>query len=201
MGWTFQDEPLRGETPAARITRLFTHEGASQRLSVLAAATVRGTVYAAVRVEDRTTGRAHVLCAVVLVRNSLREGFGYKEMDETMGPAACDPPAHILALLSPVEDIPNPRFAAAWRARVAERAAARAREASARRRLAVGDVLRPPAPVRLTGGHEAVAFRVAAVRARGNPVFETADAAGLRCRLPVRLIAACAVVRGGEGAP
>ena len=173
MGWTFQDEPLRGETPAARITRLYTHEGASQRLSVLAAATVRGTVYAAVRVEDRTTGRAHVLCAVVLVRNSRREGFGHKEMDETMGPVA----------------------------RVAERAAARAREASVRRRLAVGDVLRPPAPVRLTGGHEAVAFRVAMVRARGNPVFETADAAGLRCRLPARLIAACAVVRGEEGAP
>ena len=183
MGWTFQDEPLRGETPAARITRLYTHEGASQRLSVLAAATVRGTVYAAVRVEDRTTGRAHVLCAVVLVRNSRREGFGHKEMDETMGPVECDPPARILALLSP------------------ERAAARAREASVRRRLAVGDVLRPPAPVRLTGGHEAVAFRVAMVRARGNPVFETADAAGLRCRLPARLIAACAVVRGEEGAP
>jgi hypothetical protein len=53
-----------------------------------------------------------VLAAVVLISNTQKHGFGYKDMTETMGPCECACPDRIMRLLSPVTAIPNPSYAA-----------------------------------------------------------------------------------------
>lgn len=121
MGWLFQNTPLRHETPADYITRQFTHENAARRLTVLATATVGQVIYVAVHEEQKDTGRACTFAAVILFKNNRRDGFGYKDMTEHMGPCECDCPDRIMRLLSPIEDLPNPSYAADWRARVATR--------------------------------------------------------------------------------
>ena len=103
---------------------------------MLAAARVGNTVYMALRCPEKATGKSFVLAAVILISNTRKHGFGYKDMTETMGPCECACPDRIMRLLSPVEDIPNPSYAAEWRARVAARkkaaAAMRAKRASLR---------------------------------------------------------------------
>ncbi len=110
MGWLFHNEKLRHETPVQYITREFSHESETTRATVLTAAAVRGTIYAAIRNENKTTGRAYVFCAVILFKNSERSGFGYKDMDESCGPCEVDCPDRIMRLLSPVAQKSRPRL-------------------------------------------------------------------------------------------
>ena len=195
MGWLFQNQKLRHETPADYITRTFTYDGEIRRSTVLATATVGNVIYAAIRNEEKETGRAYVFAAVVLFRNSARDGFGYKDMCESMGPVECDCPDRIMRLLSPVEDIPQPSFTAAWRARVAARKAERrgARESAAA--IVVGDIVRLPNEVTLRpGGVRARAFRLVGRRKRTR-LFEPLDHPGVICRLSARLLADASVER------
>src|SRR5271157_5610636 len=119
MGWLFHNDKLRHQTPAQYIIEHFSHESETARTTVLAAAAVRSTIYAAIRNEDKTSGRSYVFCAVIPFRNSEKSGFGYKEQDESQGPVQCLCPDRIMQLLSPVEDIPRPGYTAKWRAQVA----------------------------------------------------------------------------------
>lgn len=146
MRWLFQDHPLRHERPAEYFMRKLTHESEGTMAAALVAATVRGTVYAAVRSLNKQTGASYVFCAVILFKNSKRDGFGYKMMDEGMGPCEVACPNRIMRLLSPIADIPDPSCAADWRARVA---AAKADAAKLRSTLAgqrVGDEVKLASP-------------------------------------------------------
>ena len=118
MGWTYV-KLSRHETPVEYITRTFSYERNGAKAAVLAAAAVRGTIYAAIRQQDRPTAKPYVYCAVVLFKNNRRDGFGYKDMSESMGPYYWDCPDRIMRLLSPVSDIPHPGHTAEWRANVA----------------------------------------------------------------------------------
>ena len=82
MGWLFHNEKLRHQTPVAYITKHFSFDGETAKATRLAAAAVRGTIYAAIRNEDKTTGKAYVFCGVFLFKNNNRDGFGYKDMCE-----------------------------------------------------------------------------------------------------------------------
>ena len=86
---------------------------------MLGAARVANTVYMAIECTEKATGKSFVLAAIILISNTRKHGFGYKDMTETMGPCECACPDRIMRLLSPVADIPNPSYAAEWRARVA----------------------------------------------------------------------------------
>src|SRR3546814_2261595 len=63
--------------------------------------------------------------------------FGYKDMDETMGPCEADCPARILDLLTPTDK----EYAREWRARCCANLERRARQ------LADGDRIRLPEPM------------------------------------------------------
>lgn len=139
MGWLFQRDRLRHQTPAEYFMQHFTHDSEAASATVIATATTRGVVYAAIRNLNKQTGVSYVFCAVVLFKNSDKDGFGYKDMDEGMGPCEADCPDRIMRLLSPVENIPNPGYAADWRFRVATRKANRAKTRSLLTRLRVGD--------------------------------------------------------------
>ncbi|MEO9191632.1 MAG: hypothetical protein ABI224_16750, partial [Acetobacteraceae bacterium] len=119
MGWLFLHHKLRHQTPAEYVTQHFTHDNGTTSATVLATATVGGTIYAAIRNADTSTGKSYVFAAVILFRNNEKDGFGYKELDEGMGPCEVDCPDRIMRLLSPIEEIPDPGYAAHWRTRVA----------------------------------------------------------------------------------
>ena len=201
MGWLFQNTKLRQETPAAYFTRLFTYDSQTMASIVIAAAAVRSTVYAAVRHRDKLTGVSYVYCAVILFKNSNKDGFGYKDMDESAGPCEVDCPDRIMRLLSPVAELPHSKYAADWRARVE---AHKARDATARTRLGLlrpGQVIALHHPVSFERGTLTVSrFRFLRMHKR-TPIFEPTDRPGFRCRLTKYLLATATwdQAAGGRG--
>jgi hypothetical protein len=195
MGWLVQNDMLRHITPVDYFIKHFSNENETRRSTVIAAAAVRGTVYAAVRHEMKTTGKTYVFRAVIPFKNNARQGFGYNAMHEAMGPCEVDCPDRIMRLLSPVEDIPDPSFTADWRASVA---AQKTRQRATRKQsaaLAAGDVIRL---------RHAVSFRRLGITTdsflfiglhKRTPIFEPTAHPGLRCRLTATLLADATVER------
>ncbi len=86
MGWLFHNDMLRSQTPAEYITQHFSCETDTHKAIVLATATVKGTIFAAIRNEIKSSGIVYIFCGVFLFKNNKRDGFGYKDMDEFHGP-------------------------------------------------------------------------------------------------------------------
>ena len=195
MGWLVHDEKLRHETPVQYVTREFTHTSGRGQATVLDAAAVRGTIYAATRNTDTETGRNYVFCAVILFRNSAKHGFGYKAMDECMGPCEVDCPDRIMRKLSPVEDIPDPSYAADWRARVAAAKAARKSSAQRLSTLKPGDRIRLSTPAHSgKSGITADTFVMIAMHKR-TPIFTPAAYPTFLCRLQRQTLALATIER------
>jgi hypothetical protein len=183
MGWFYPNDKLRHQTPAQYITRELTGEGPTGRATVLATATVRNTIYAAIRNEDKASGKSYVFAAVILFRNTKRDGFGYKQMDEGMGPCEVDCPARIMRLLSPVEDLPSPGYAADWRAKVEAARTERRKMTARRQRLTPGCIVRLTHPAVFKSlGFEDDTFTLLEIRKR-TPIFAPVSRPWARCRL------------------
>ena len=150
---------------------------------MIAAAAVGGTIYAAIRNHDRTTGKSYVFCAVILFKNNERDGFGYKDMDESMGPCEVNCPDRIMRLLSPFEEIPNPGYAADWRKSVAAAKATKAETRSRISKLAVGDEVKLTHPAHFrSSGIETDSFTIIGFQNRA-PIFVADQHPRLVCRL------------------
>ena len=193
MGWLVSDRPLTHETPAAYLTRKYTGETAEACSEVLAASQVGRAVYMAVRHTHKAgehAGQSYVYAAVILVFNTARDGFGRKSMTECSGPCEVDCPASIMALLSPVTEIPDPGSAATWRENVAAKVTRRRTLAASVPKLCPGQHVRLPRPVSFHGGTVTAAeFIVAPTPARRRgPVFRPVGHDFL-CRLPAELLA------------
>lgn len=117
MGWTFTHTPLpRGIKTEDHVAAKFNITNSrGERQETIAAAKVGGTVYLALRVTPPEDA-AFVTALVVLTKRSAG-GFGYKVMDEEMGPSESRCPARILDLLSPVSALRYPKYAEMWRQR------------------------------------------------------------------------------------
>lgn len=128
MGWLYMQSLGPHAGPRQYLDEQFTYTTDSVRSTVLRSALVRmRTYYAAV--EQLRNGRPREVFAVVcLVRYNPRdrEGyiFGYKDMDETMGPCESECPPAILDLLTPTDH----DYARAWRERCRTAAEARAKK-------------------------------------------------------------------------
>jgi hypothetical protein len=195
MGWLCHNDKLRHETPVQYVTREFSRDGRRHSTKVLDAAAVRGVIYAAIRNTDTESSRSHVFCGVFLFRNNAREGFGYKAMDEAMGPCEVDCPDRIMRLLSPVEDIPSPGYTADWRARVAAAKASRASAKAWLGKLSPGDTVCLPAAAHFAkAGFSADRFIVISIRKR-TPIFVPAAHPWFRCRLHPTALATASVER------
>ena len=72
------------------------------QLTTLAAARVCNTVYIAVQSTEKKSSSTFVFAAVILISNTKKHGFGYKDMDETIGPCQSDCPERIIRLLTPI---------------------------------------------------------------------------------------------------
>lgn len=92
MGWTFLD---RQPTSADAYFR----EAFADRYTALDSATINLSEYYAALADADRGGEVH--CFVALIRWS-RDGFGYKDMAERMGPTIANAPARVLDLLSPL---------------------------------------------------------------------------------------------------
>lgn len=170
MGWLIYDH-----TPACirdEIARLCTWDNEDGRGFPVLISKQGSTWYAAVRREpaegrrddgldatgsyetDATGG--YTFAAVFLTS---REGgeWGYKDMDETMGPNRAEAPPKLLDLLSPTTS----DHALKWRQRCRDHAARVARP------LKEGDVIRLDEPLRFTDGSERQTFRVSIERPAG----------------------------------
>lgn len=161
---------------------------------MLAAARVANTVYMALKITENTTGKWFVLAAVILISNTQKHGFGYKDMDETVGPYECACPDRIMRLLSPITDIPSPSYAAEWRAHVAARKTADAELRTKRKQLRPGSIVTLEREVSFRDGTKAIAFRMRFLR-RKTPVFEPVDRPGFLCRLSASSMAAATITQ------
>jgi Domain of unknown function (DUF6927) len=190
MGWLYQNDPV--DDPVAELTARFTNDGHTRTWLALAAARVANTVYMAVKSTDKATGESYVFAAVILISNSKKHGFGYKDMDESVGPCQCDCPDRIMRLLTPISDLPNPGYAADWRARVEARKNAKRQQRERRQSLRIGSIVTLRTAASFRGGYTASQFRVAYFWGR-TPVFEAGDPPTFRCRLTAAMLAAATI--------
>ncbi|BFL66259.1 DUF6927 domain-containing protein [Roseomonas mucosa] len=198
MGWLVSDRPLVRETPAEHLARDYTTDDERGRTEVLAASQVGRAVYMAVRRTERTgprAGRPYTFAAVVLVFNNARDGFGRKDMDESAGTCEVACPPRIMALLTPVEELPSSGHAADWRARVESARLERHRVAASRKHLLPGQRVRITERLSFCkGAVVATEFEVVPTPAgRRGPIFRPVGH-GFLCRLPTRLLAVAMTV-------
>jgi hypothetical protein len=147
MGWLYMQSLGGFKSPKAYLDNQFTCGGVNKVLK--SALCGMRTYYAAVQ-----HGEGEVFAVVCLVQYNKRakDGyvFGYKDMDETMGPCEADCPAAILDLLTPTESA----YAIAWRERC--------RKHLDRPKTKVGDIVVFEAPIRFSNGALHAAFKLIA---------------------------------------
>lgn len=148
MGWLYM-QSLRGHaTPRAYLDDQFTYTTDTVRSTVLRSALVGMRTYYAAVEQLRADNRRTVFAIVCLVRYNPRdrEGyiFGYKDLDETMGPCEAECPVAILDLLTEADN----EHAREWRARCRALAERRMR----RPRLRKGWTLRFEMPLTFSDG-------------------------------------------------
>jgi hypothetical protein len=191
MGWLFQSYPVAD--PVAYLTQEYNKP---PRHEVLDGSRVGNTVYLAIRCQDAKADKPFVIAGVFLISNTKKDGFGYKEQTECMGPNQCDCPKRIMRLLSPINAIPDPSYAAEWRANVARRheqqRSVRAKRKSIRKSLTLGAVITLAEPVRFRGGFSATRFRIAYFSCK-RPVFQALEGAGFYCRLTLLSLAGATI--------
>jgi hypothetical protein len=180
MGWLFQRDPV--DDPVAYLMAKYNYDCDTHTLQTLAGAHAGRAVYLAVRSTAKATGHSYVFAAVILISNTEKDGFGYKDQDESMGPNECACPQRIMRLLSPIADLPHAGYAAQWRAQVAAWHADQRTCRQRRRTLHIGSTVTLPAEVRFSSGVTARSFRVAHFRRR-TPIFEPLDRPGFFCCL------------------
>ncbi len=171
MGWLYMQSLRDFSGPRQYLDDQFTHERETVHSTVLRSALVRmRTYYAAVEVL-RPDREREVFALVCLVHYNPRdrEGyvFGYKDMEEAMGPCEAECPPAILDLLTPTENA----YALAWRERCRATAARRA----AKPRLRNGWTLVFDEPVTFTDG---------ASHARLEVVIDPSRPRAVRLRAP-----------------
>ena len=132
MGWLFMRSLGGHATPKAYLDDQFTYAREDRRSRVLASGLVAmRTYYAAVENISVSTGAREVWALVCLVRYNRRdrEGFvfGYKDMEESMGPCEDACPAKVLDLLTATDNAHALDWRSRCRARLAERAVQKAK--------------------------------------------------------------------------
>lgn len=122
MGWTFQyGKPHDVEQ---EIRSLFTPaDPTSRQYEILKLSRYGSTWYAAVRTTYVHTGQSEVWAAVILTKVD-KGDWGYKDMEESMGPNEANAPISLIKLLDPTDN----EYAMKWRERCVLNAKARSRK-------------------------------------------------------------------------
>jgi hypothetical protein len=173
---------------------------------VVAAAKVGNTVYFAVKfpkgfvsLPDYYVPEADGSIVVALVfLISLRDGFGYKDMDECCGPceATC-PPSLLdkLSALKPADGSANGlTWATNWRARCRAHAEVKAKLAKTKRAMKAGVKVTLAEPLTFTNGRKLSRFEIAHYVSRGKTrtAYRSLEDGGLY-RVPTRALASAVI--------
>jgi len=183
MSWLYM-QSLNGHSgPSAYLDDQFTYNREGHRSKVLRSAmSGKRTYYAAVE-HTRPDDTRVVFAAVCLVRYNLRdrEGyiFGYKDMDESVGPCESDCPQAILDLLTPTDSA----FALEWRARCRANAALRNAQ-SAKPKPKPGQIIVFHTPILFRNGRTLDRFEVVKNRRGGRTMIYRDPIAGGLYRIP-----------------
>lgn len=165
MGWLYMQSLSGYSGPRQYLDAQFTFTRPELTSKVLRSALVGMRVYyAAVEHVRHEKGERIVFAAVCLVRYNPRdrEGyiFGYKDMDETVGPNEADCPEPILDLLTPTAY----PYASAWRARCRENLATR-RTLAAKPSPRPGQTIVFDQPLSFSNGCSSIASKWSPIRA------------------------------------
>lgn len=192
MGWLFQDNPVSDVRREMKDVFRTSSPGYSYEILDDAIASVfdgEQVYFAAVR-HTSPDKAPFVFAAVILFRNNRKDGFGYKDMDETMGPFQVNCPLRILKLLSPTDH----EYANKWREGVRAYHAERRTQEGKKRSLKVGDRIRFATPINY-GGIPVSEFTVLDVRSRGKTLrVYRAEPKGFLCRIRPRTLMTAEVV-------
>lgn len=190
MGWTFYMN--RPACVASEINRLCTFATEEKSAAPIKACLVGSTWYVAVRVQmlgdaaipggrdphdayDLDATGAYTFAAVFLTRIDGGE-WGYKDMDECMGPCEAEAPLSLLKLLSPT----SRDYALGWRERCRIVAGLKSRTVSD------GDVIKLAEPITFTDNVARTTFKVEVERypgvKRAKTRFRCLDT-DVRCRI------------------
>jgi hypothetical protein len=189
MGWISQRDPV--DDPVAHLMAKYTYDCDTHSLQPLDGARAGNTVYLAVRSTIKKTGRSFVFAGVIPISNTKKDGFGYKDQDEVMGPREHACPRRIMHLLSPIADLPRAGYAPEWRARVATGHEEQRRRRQHRNAFRIGSIVTLSDSACFSGGVTARSFRVAHFRRR-TPIFEALDRPSF-CRLRGATLAAASM--------
>lgn len=153
MGWlTMSRYHMGGHTTSkSYLDAQFTYsrdvDGVAKGLKLLASSCQQNRTYyaAAQEMVDGVGGAVFAIVCKVMwnPRSKTAEHFGYKDMDESMGPCEDNCPAHILDLLTPTEK----EHALDWRLRCRANLERRARK------IEDGDRIKLASPLTFTDGH------------------------------------------------
>jgi hypothetical protein len=198
MGWLFMRDMGGHATPRAYLDNQFTYSRDDHRLTVLASSMVGSTYYAACE-RTEASGKRQVFAIICLTKTSTgaRDDctFGYKDMDETVGPYECDCPASILDELTET-DYPH---AIDWRARCRANLVRRKLE-RAKPTPKPGQTIIFDEPMRFSDGSDRARFEVVANPKGKTPLFRDPESRAI-CRIPAfrkrayRIVHAAIVVR------
>ena len=184
MGWLYM-QSLNGHSgPRAYLDDQFTWAREGDHSKVLRSALLgRRTYYAAVEHTGPDDTRI-VFAAVCLVRynpRDYREGyiFGYKDMDESMGPCESDCPQAILDLLTPTDSA----FALEWRAKCRANFARRKAQ-SAKPKPKPGQFIVFDTPLKFSNGRTLDRFEVVENRRGRRTMLYRDPIAGGLYRIP-----------------
>jgi hypothetical protein len=153
---------LRGfKTPSEYLDDQLTFDSTERSHRVLRSAFVQmRRYYAAVERVEKASGQRSVVAVICLVHYNPRSKdghvFGYKDMDETMGPCELDCPAAILDLLTPTDST----WANEWRQ------SCRARWAKPKPRA--GQTLVLASPLKFSDGETLTRFRLVEIVRRNR---------------------------------
>lgn len=160
MGWLTMSRYHMGghATPKAYLDAQFTYsrdvDGGVKGLKLLASSCPQNRTYyaAAQQMIDGVGGDVFaIVCKVIWnPRSKTGEHFGYKDMDESMGPCEDNCPAHILDLLTATDK----EYAIDWRRRCRANLERRARK------IEDGDRIKLASPLTFTDGHVGEEFIV-----------------------------------------
>jgi hypothetical protein len=185
--------------------------GPEERKRIVAMTATREAVFVAYRVPDPDS-EVYVpdadgnVVALLVFKLSLAPhdhyNFGYKDMDESMGPYRCEAPLSIIAKCSPLRDTIGPqpeysslRSATEYRARCRAVAASKAKKRS----LKPGDVVTLPEPLTFAGSKQS-RFTVERARVRGRKGMSTVFRAdnGMPCLISAANLGGATFERRGQ---
>ena len=156
MGWTYTYKPSY-QSASAFLREQFDEDGERFRWETLDISVVKfRTAYAAIRKTCKSSGASLVFGVVCLLdyRPHDQYNFGWKEVEESMGPCESECPARILDLLTPTDE----KFAIEWRQRCRERLEQLDRNRRLMASLKPGDILHHKTGLVFTDGIRRTTF-------------------------------------------